>query len=214
MSVDILLTILRGLPYTLLITITAMAIGMVGGIPLVIARRSRWWAVRVVARYVIELLRGIPPIVWLFIIYFGLGTSIPSLSPLAASMIGLGAISCGYLAEIYRGGLAAVHVGQWEASLGLGMSMPDTVIRVVGPQVFRVSVPAAATYAIGLLKDSSVAYTIGVTELVYWANDQSRLTADAIGPFVLVAAVYIVMTVPCAWGARVLDARLRRRVAR
>lgn len=211
---DVLWVIIGGVPLTLLITVTALGIGALGGIPLVLARRSRFAAPRFIARAFIELLRGIPPIVWLFIVFFGFGTSIPQITPLIAAIVGLGLISCAYMAEIYRGGLSSISVGQWEAADALGMNHRSVLSRVIGPQVFRVSVPAAATYAIGLLKDSSVAYTIGVTEIVYFANDQARQTSDAITPFLLAAVVYIVMTIPCAWGARTLDAKLRERVAR
>lgn len=211
---DVLWTIIGGVPMTLFITVSALAIGALGGIPLVLARRSKHFAPRLIARAFIELLRGIPPIVWLFIVFFGFGTSIPQITPQLAAVIGLGLISCAYMAEIYRGGLSSISAGQWEAAEALGMNHRSVLARVIGPQVFRVSVPAAATYAIGLLKDSSVAYTIGVTEIVYYANDQARQTSDAITPFLLAAIVYIVMTIPCAWGARSLDSKLRERVAR
>ncbi|MGW0707049.1 amino acid ABC transporter permease [Streptomyces sp. NPDC002643] len=214
MNLDVLLTILQGAPVTLMLTAAAMGIGIVGGIPLALARRSGRLPVRFAARCVIELLRGIPPIVWLFVIIYGLGPSMPQIDPMTGAVVGLGVVSAAYMAEIYRGGVAAVHQGQWEASAALGMSGGDTLTRIVGPQVVRVSIPAAATYAIGLIKDSSVVFTIGVTELMYWANDQSRSTTDAIGPFLLVGAVYITMSVLCAWGARSLDAHLRKRVAR
>ncbi len=213
MSIDILLTILQGVPITLLLTLGALVLGAGGGIPLIAARQSGFRPLSFVAKTTIELLRGIPPIVWLFIIFFGLGNYV-RLDAMSAAVIGLGVISCGYMAEIYRGGLAAISQGQWEAAAALGMPRWATLARIIGPQVGRVSVPAAATYAIGLLKDSSVAFTIGVTDVLYWANDQSRLTTDAFGPFVLAALVYIVMTVPCAWGARALDASLRQRVTR
>lgn len=211
---DMFLTIVGGVPMTLLITVAALGIGAVGGIPLALARRSRFMVLRLVARTFIELLRGIPPIVWLFIIFFGFGTTLPQITPGMAAIIGLGIISCAYMAEIYRGGMSAIASGQWEAAEALGMNHRSVLSKVIGPQVFRVSVPSAATYAIGLLKDSSVAYTIGVTEIVFWANDQSRQTSDAIVPFLLAAVVYILMTVPCAWGARTLDSTLRERVAR
>jgi len=207
-------TILQGVPITLLLTGAALALGALGGIPLVIARQSPRWPIRMVARFLIELLRGIPPIVWLFIIYFGLGTSVLVVDATTAAIAGLGVISCAYMAEIYRGSLTAVHHGQWDAATALGMSRTTTIARVIGPQVFRVSVPASATYAIGLLKDSSVAYTIGVSEVVFWASAESHTTTDPVGPFLIATAIYIVMTIPCAWGARALDSRLRRRVAR
>lgn len=213
MSLDILFNILRGVPITLLLTIGALLIGALGAVPLLAARQSGFRPLAIVAKSVIELLRGIPPIVWLFIVFFGLSNWI-LLDAMTAAMLGLGVISCAYMAEIYRGGLAAVAKGQWEASAALGMPRTTVLARIIGPQVGRISVPAAATYAIGLLKDTSVAYTIGVTDILYWANDQSRLTTDAFGPFVLAAVVYIVLTIPCAWGSRALDTSLRKRVAR
>jgi polar amino acid transport system permease protein len=212
--VDTFLTILQGVPMTIGLTLAALAIGALGGIPLALGRRSNIPGVRFIAVSLIEILRGIPPIVWLFIIYFGLGTALQMLDPLTSAIIGLGLISCAYMAEIYRGGLSAITRGQWEAGEALGMGRQSLLTFIIGPQVFRVSVPAAASYAIGLLKDSSVAYTIGVSEIVYFANDQSRQSSDALGPFFLAALVYVIMTIPCAWATRALDARLRMRVAR
>jgi polar amino acid transport system permease protein len=211
---EVLTAILAGVPYTLLLTAAACAIGVVGGVPLALARRSSHIVPRAVARALIELLRGIPPIVWLFFVFFGVGTAFPQLDPLSAAILSLGLISCAYMAEIYRGGLSAIDAGQWEAGAALGMNRTDVLSKIIGPQVFRVSVPASATYAIGLLKDSSAAYTIGVTEVVFYANEQSRATSDAIVPFLFAALVYVVMTIPSAWASRTLDSRLRKRVAR
>lgn len=214
MAFEILRTVLQGIPTTLMLTAAGLGIGAIGGLPLVIARVSPVLALRALSRTLIEVFRGVPPLVWLFIIYFGLGTSFPQIDPLEASMVGLGVISCAYMAEIYRGGLAAIHVGQWEAAKALGMSRPATVRRVIAPQVLRLTVPATATYGIGLLKDSSVAFTLGVTEILYWANDQSRVLSDPIKPFAIAALVYIAMSAICAAFARSLDTRLRQRVAR
>lgn len=211
---DILLSILRGVPVTLGITVLAFAIGVVGGVPLALMRRSRIRVVSWLAVSIIEILRGIPPVVWLFIIFFGLGTSIPAMTSFAAAVIGLGIVSSAYLAEIYRGGLRAIKPGQWEAAEVLGMRHRSVLADVIGPQVARVSIPAAATYGIGLLKDSSVAYVIGVTEIVYYASEQSRQSVDALGPFLVAAAVYVLMTIPTAWATRSLDAAMRKRVAK
>lgn len=207
------MAVLGGLPATLLLSLLAFSIGTVGGIPLAVARQSKVAIIRLTAHAVIELLRGIPPIVWLFIVYFGFGSSMPGLSAMAAAAIGLGLISCAYMAEIYRGCLSAVSQGQWEAAAALGMRRRNVLVSVIGPQVARISIPAASTYAIGLVKDSSVAYAIGVTEILYYANRQSTVEMDAMVPFLYAALVYLAMTIPCAWGARSLDATLRKRVA-
>ncbi len=214
MGSDLVLTVLKGVPTTLLLTGVSLGIGIVGGLPFVVARVSDRRLLRVLSRSMIEVLRGIPPLVWLFIIYFGLGNSLPGIEPLQAAIIGMGLISCAYMAEIYRGGLAAVHHGQWEAGRALGMGSVAIVRKIIAPQVFRISVPATANYGIGLFKDSSVAFTLGVTEVLYWANERSRTTGDAIKPFLVAAVVYIVLSAVCAGLSRSLDKRLQRRVAR
>lgn len=208
------LTIFAGVPTTVLMTVAALALGTLGGIPLVLGRRSRFFIIRFVSRFLIETLRGIPPLVWLFLIFFGFGASMTWMTALMASIFGLGLISCAYMAEIYRGGLSAISIGQWEAAEALGMSRSSLLAKVIGPQVFRVSVPAAATYGIGLLKDSSVAFTIGVTDIMFRATAESHQTRDALTPFIIAGAVYVIITIPCAWGSRSLDARLKKRVAR
>ncbi|MEU0214802.1 amino acid ABC transporter permease [Streptomyces sp. NPDC006265] len=214
MTSDLFLAVLKGVPTTLLLTGASLGIGIVGGLPFVAARISNRRLLRVLSRSVIEVLRGIPPLVWLFIIYFGLGNSLPGIDPLQASIAGMGLISCAYMAEIYRGGLTAVHHGQWEAARALGMSSLATVRKIIAPQVFRISVPATANYGIGLFKDSSVAFTLEVTEVLYYANEQSRTTGDAIKPFLVAAVLYIVLSTVCAALSRSLDRRLQRRVAR
>ncbi|KIA71487.1 hypothetical protein ANMWB30_39900 [Arthrobacter sp. MWB30] len=211
---EALAVVSQGVTMTLLLTLSSFLLGAIGGIPLALARRSRIPAVRFISRAVIELLRGIPPLAWLFIIYFGIGTGVIELSSFAAAVIGFGLVASAYMAEIYRGGLTAIHEGQWEASDALGLSRGATLATVIGPQVLRVSIPAAATFAIGLLKDSSVASVIGVQDTIYWASHESTVSGDAIVPFLYAAGLYVAMTIPCAWATRLLDSRLRKRVAR
>jgi polar amino acid transport system permease protein len=211
---EFLEVVLLGVPMTLAITALAFVIGAVLGVPLALGRRSSWAPVRVLARLVIDVLRGIPPIVWLFIIFFGVGTDLIRLDPFEAAVVGFGLIAAGYLAEIYRGGLLAVHAGQFESAAALGMSPRTAMVRIIGPQALRVSLPSATTYAIGLLKDSSIAATIGATEIVFRATAESRSTGAGLEPFLVAAAVYIVLGTPLAWLSRAADARMRARVAR
>lgn len=211
---DHLAVVVQGVQMTLLVTVCSFALGAVGGVPLVLARRSRFASLRFAARAVIEIVRGIPPLVWLFILYFGIGSGAIKLDPFMAAIIGFGVVTSAYLAEIYRGGLTAISDGQWEASDALGMSRTATLATVIGPQVLRVSIPAAATYAIGLLKDSSIASVIGVQDIVFFAGQDASQTANGIVPFLWAAGLYIAMTIPCAWLTRRLDTTLRKRVAR
>lgn len=206
--------ILPGIRWTLVVTAVSLAIGLVLGAVLAAGLRSTRGPIRIGAKAVVDIIRGVPPIVWLFIIFFGIGNRVPDLPPLSAACAGLGVISAAYLAEIYRGGLLSVAHGQTEAAHALGMSGTDTMVRIVGPQAFRVALPGVTTYALALLKDSSIASTIGVTEILFFANDEAKVPGAGMVPFLLAALLYLLLGAPLAWVSRQLDARLRLRVAR
>src|SRR5215471_2325887 len=149
-----------GVANTVLLTSISFAFGAVLAIPVTLATRSPLLLLRTVGRGLVEFVRSIPVLVWLFIVFFGLPEEGLSPSPLVAAIATLSVVSAVYLSEIYRGGIAAIDRGQWEASHALGFGRLDTGSRIIGPQVLRVVVPPVATYGIGLLKDSALASTI------------------------------------------------------
>ncbi|MBN8952683.1 MULTISPECIES: amino acid ABC transporter permease [unclassified Rhizobium] len=204
----------RGLAWTVALTIGSFAIGAVLAVPLLAARRSRFLAARLLAAAVIQIIRAIPPILWLFIIFFGLGMSYFPINPFVAALSGLGLIAAANMAEIYRGALSSIHHGQWEASTALDLGRWYTMRDVVAPQAFRVALPSAASYLIGLMKETAVASTIGVTELVYQGNQLSQLTFRGLEIFAVVGLFYIFLSLPVAWLSRLTDAHLRSKVAR
>jgi polar amino acid transport system permease protein len=209
------LTLLSGLPTTVALSVLALAAGGLLGLPLMLARRARTWIVRVPANVLIDVLRAVPPIVWLFIIFFGLAETGIQLSPFVAAAVGLAAISAAYLAEVYRGGLMAVDKGQWEAGYALGLPSADTYRFVLAPQAWRAALPAAATYAIGLIKDTAIAYTIGVNEILFEANHEAQLgTASPLGLLAFAGALYALLSVGVGLASRRLDRRLRVATAR
>ncbi len=213
MSAD-LLAILRGLPWTVALTLGAFVAGAILGVPLVAARQSRILPLRFIAMVFIQIVRGIPPILWLFIIFFGLGMSVFPISPFNAALAGLGLIAAANMAEIYRGALASIHFGQWEASSALNLGRWSTLADVVAPQAFRVALPSAASYLIGLMKETAVASTIGVSELAFQGNQLSQLTFRGLEVFALVGMFYILLSLPVAWLSRVADGYLQAKVAR
>lgn len=207
--------ILGGLPTTLALSVLAIFGGAVVGLPLMLARRSSSFLFSAGARAIIDVFRAVPPIVWLFIIFFGLAETGVQLSPFTAAVVGLGAISAAYLAEIYRGGLMAVDQGQWEAGQALGLRTRDTYRYVLGPQAWRVALPAATTYAIALIKDTSLAYTIGVNEILFRANHEAQLgAASALNVLLFAGVLYAILSLATGLFARRLDAKLRGAVAR
>jgi len=206
---EVLKVVIIGTPWTILITAAAFLFGVIGGIPLVFARRSRFRLVRGPTILVIDFLRAFPPIVWLFIIYFGLSVDFIRLSPLNAALVGFGVISTAYLAEIYRGSILAVNRGQWEAAQALGLSRFRVFVDIIAPQAVRVAIPASATYVIGLLKDSAIASTIGVQEITFHASREALRTLQGLQSFGIAAVVYILLSLPLSWLSRRLDARFR-----
>jgi polar amino acid transport system permease protein len=206
--------ILVGIPLTIVLTLIAFAIGATLGLPLCAMRMSRNVFVRFLATALILVLRAIPPIVWLFIIFFGIGFGYLQLDPFSSAAIGLGLITAANMAEIYRGALSAIHAGQWEAANALSLSPRHRFIDVVGPQLMRISLPSAATYVIGLLKDSAVASAIGVHEIAFQAYHVSQETFRGLDVYAAAGLLYILISLPIAWLARWTDLRLRARVAR
>lgn len=210
---ELLLNLLRGVPATLALTAGGFAIGAILGVPLVLMRKSTHFLPRFLARCFIDVARGIPPVVWLFIIFFGLGTGLIRLTSLQAGIIGLGLVSAAYLAEIYRGGFMALHPGQSEAATALGMPQTDILRFITAPQVLRVSIPPMATFFVGLLKDSTVASTIGVRDIMMYTSQAAQAQSGGFAPFLLAAILYILLSVPVALFSRVMDEKLRGRLS-
>ncbi|HWD12109.1 amino acid ABC transporter permease [Pseudochrobactrum sp. sp1633] len=206
--------IIRGLPWTVALTVSALAVGTVLGLILMLMRRSKFWPLRLLAVAYINLVRGIPPLVWLFVIFFGLGTGTITISPFMAALTGFGMIAGANMAEIFRGGMMAVHHGQFEAAEALNLNRYHAFKDVIAPQMLRVSLPSAASYAIGLLKDSAIASAIGVTELAYQGSQLSQMTFRGLEVFAVVALLYILLSLPVAWLSRTADLYLRAKVAR
>ncbi|WP_296746956.1 amino acid ABC transporter permease [Mesorhizobium sp.] len=211
---DMAVTILLAVPYTLALTALAFSLGAALGIPICALRLTKIPLLKPLVGAFILIVRSIPPLVWLFLIYFGLGSGVIQLNAFAAACIGLGLITAVNMAEIYRGSLAAIHHGQWEASTALGMPRWNQLSEIIAPQLARISLPAAATYAIGLLKDSAVASAIGVPELAYAAYHISQQTFRGLDVYAVVALIYIAMSLPIAWVSRTVDKKMRARVAR
>jgi len=162
---DILLTLLRGAGYTLLITLACSATALVVGLAVAIARElGGVWTARLLSTLV-YVLRGIPMLVLLFIVFFGLpgiGVDVP---PIFAMMLSLGLISGAYLAEVFRGALAAVNANEVLAAQSMGFTRFETLRLIKLPQMIRFSVPGMVNELTSVLKYSPFAYTVGISEI-------------------------------------------------
>ncbi|MBJ6761663.1 ABC transporter permease subunit [Myxococcaceae bacterium JPH2] len=194
---------------TLLVSVLAMALAIPMGVLLALARLYGNGVVSRASTLYVELLRGTPVLLQLYVLYYGLA-GVLRLDALSASVLGLGLNYAAYEAEVYRAGVQAVPRGQLEAALSLGMSLRLALRRVVMPQAFRVALPGVTNDFIALLKDSSLVSVISVVELT------KRMTITAVDvrswlvPGALCAALYLAMSYPLARLARRLEARLER----
>lgn len=214
MSTAYITVFIWGLAWTAALTLGSFTIGAILGAPLLAARTNRLALVRVPTLIAIQIIRAIPPMLWLFIIFFGVGMTYFPISPFVAALCGLGLIAGANMAEIYRGALNAVHAGQWEACAALDLGRWSTMKDIIAPQALRVAIPTTASYLIGLMKETAVASTIGVAELAYQGNQLSQLTYRGLEIFAVVGLFYILLSLPVAWLSRKADAALRSKVAR
>src|SRR3954470_6168201 len=172
----IVLAIAGGALWTLALTFVALVIGIAFGALLCAMRTSQSRLLSAIAALLILTFRSVPPIVWLFLIFFGIGADFVQISAFQAAAIGLGLITGANLGEIFRGSLAAIHHGQWEAARALSLPGYSRFVDIIGPQLLRVALPSVATYSIGLLKDTAIASVIGVQEIAFQASHISQRT--------------------------------------
>ncbi|KIQ08064.1 amino acid ABC transporter permease [Rhodococcus sp. MEB064] len=208
-----MLSVLLGLPLTLVVTAGSLLLGTLLAVPLTLGLQSRYWLVWLACRAVVDIVRGVPPIVWLFVLFYGVSIGAIQLSALVAGIGALAIVAAAYLAEIFRGASKALHHGQSEAATALGLSKRTAFISVIVPQVWRAAIPGYTNYAIALLKDSSIVSIVGVSEIVDRAGQLSRSTDLGVLVFLLAGLVYVVLSILIGIGSRAADARIRARVA-
>lgn len=198
----------EGALVTLVLTLASMAVATVLGLGLALVRFEGGWLGRGAGLYV-EVVRGTPLLLQLYLLYFGLAPWI-SLGPWTAAICGLGFNYAAYEAEIYRGALLTVPVGQWEAGAALGMSRALVYRRIVLPQALRRALPGMTNDLISLLKDSSLVSVLTVVELT------KRMTIVAVDnhgwfmPGLLCAALYAGLGYPFTRLARRWEAERQR----
>ena len=201
-----LITLLGGWPTTVKVAIGALLFALIFGLVIALLRLSRWRWLRVPAIAYIEFFRGTPLLVQLFVIYFGLPDADIEPTPFQAAIIGMGLNGAAYLAEIYRAGIEAIHRGQMEAALSLGMTPSRAMQYIILPQAVRTMLPPITSFAIVMLKDTAVISVIAAPEIMFYARNLVTETLQSAVVYSMAGAVYLCMTIPMAR----LVARLER----
>lgn len=205
--------LLEGAQVTVEIAVLGMLLAITLGLPIALARMYGPAPLRWLALGYVEFFRGIPVLLLLYFLYYGLPDVAASwglplrMTAMQAAVLGFGINYAAYEAEIYRAGIAAVPAGQWEAAASLGMSAPLTFRRIILPQALRTILPPMTNDFVALFKDTSVVSIIAVVELSKEYQTLSKTSLKYVEIGLVTAALYLVMSVPLGYLSRYLEKR-------
>ncbi|MBI4384526.1 MAG: ABC transporter permease subunit [Nitrospinae bacterium] len=199
--------LLKGAGMTVLISVTAMAVAIALGLAVALLRIAGGRFLKPLAVAYIEIVRGTPLLLQLYIVYYGLPNIGVSLNAFMAAVLALGVNYSAYEAEVYRAGLAAIPKGQTEAGFSLGMTLPMIYRRILIPQAVKIVLPPATNDFISLFKDSSLVSIIAIVELTKTYNILAVSSLRYLELGALTAALYLSMSLPLAY----LTSKLERK---
>jgi cystine transport system permease protein len=198
---------------TLPLTAVSFVIGLAIAVGVALARMSSRRVLSVPARFYISIIRGTPLLVQLFIVFYALPQFGIVIDPFPAAVIAFSLNVGGYAAEVVRSSILSVAHGQWEAAESLGMTYVQTLWYIVFPQAARIAVPPLSNTLISLVKDTSLASTILVTELLRTAQLAAAPTFDFFALYGVAAIYYWVICLILGFGQTRLETELSKHVA-
>lgn len=204
------LRLLPGAGETMLITISSFGLALFLAVLIEFARKSGARGIGCAVGFYIEIVRALPILAILYIIYFGLPGVGLTFSPFVSGTIGLGIVYSTYLAEVLRAGVESLHCGQREAALAAGMTPLQAFKLIVLPQAIRVVLPPLLVSLISLLKDSSICALIAVNELTLGGRVIMSESFLPLHVFILVGAIYFIIAWPMSLFVRWVEPRLNR----
>ena len=185
---------MKGIKITILISLIGVALGSILGAFVALMKLSKIKIISWIASIYIEILRGTPMLVQVFIVFFGITAALGlDISALVCGTIALVINSSAYIAEIIRAGINAVDKGQMEAARSLGLNYRQTMKSVIMPQAKNI-LPALGNEFVTLIKESSIVSTIGVGEIMFNAQVVQGISFDPFTPLLVAAALYFVLT--------------------
>ena len=204
-------TLIRALPVVLELALGAMALALVLGLLVALARISTLKPLRAVAVVFVEVIRGTPLLVQLVYIYFVLPAIGIDIDPVPAGILGLGLNYGAYLSEVFRSAILSVESGQTEAALSLGYTPRAALWRVVIPQSFTVSLGPIGNYFIAMVKDTALTSAIAVTEVLKTANILNSQTFQTTEIYTAAALLYLAVSLPLSRIVILLERKARSR---
>ena len=198
---------------TIPLAVVSFAVGLVLALVLALMRLSRRWWLSGIARAYISVVRGTPLLVQLFVIFYGLPSIGVVIDPWPSAVVAFSINVGGYAAEVIRAAIRSVPKGQWEAAYMIGMSHATALRRIILPQAARVSVPPLSNTFISLVKDTSLASLILVTELFRQAQRVAAFSQEFMLLYLEAALVYWAICLVLSTAQGSLETRLDRYVA-
>lgn len=190
--------LMLGAATTIAITLGSLLVAIVLGLALALIKLMHIRPVNWLINGYVELFRNTPVLVQVFIIYFGLPSIGLNIDPFPAAIIGLGLNGGAVLSEVFRAGLGAIHHGQREAALAVGMTPWDSLRFIILPQTWRITLPPLGNYAIALLKDTAIVSAIAAPEIMFWARNLVTSTFETTFVYILAAMIYFCLSFPLA----------------
>lgn len=200
--------VFSGISYTLGITAVGFSTGLLLGFLLSRFRESKNPLLVAFARFYVSIMRGVPMIVVLFMLYFALPYVDIKLSALTCAFIAFGMVSSAYISEIFRASMAAIDKGQWEAARALGLPQNLIVRKIILPQAIRIAVPPLGNVLIDMVKSTSLAAMISVPDIFQNAKIVGGREWDFMSMYILVALIYWSLTTLFEY----LQSRLERKL--
>ena len=203
-----LLFLVAAIRWTVALTLAAFAGGALLGLVVAVLRVSAFWPLRFVAAGFIQIVQGTPLLVILFVFFFGLSIVGLPVRPWIAAAAAFSIYAAAFLGEIWRGALQSIAKTQWEAGASLGLGFIDQLRYVIIPQAVRVAIPPTIGFLVQLIKNTSLAATIGFVELTRGGQLTTASTFQPFTVYLTVAAFYFLMCFPLTQLSRVLERKL------
>ncbi|MBN8253529.1 amino acid ABC transporter permease [Priestia flexa] len=200
--------------YTIPLTLISFVLGLILAILTALGRLSSIKIFNIIARVYVSLIRGTPLLVQLFIIFYGLPTLDITIDPFIAAIIGFSLNVGAYASEIIRAAILSIPKGQWEAGYSIGMTYAQALKRIILPQAARVSIPPLSNSFISLIKDTSLASLILVTEMFRRAQEIAATNYEFLLLYTEAALLYWIMCTILSIVQGRIEAKLDRYVSR
>ncbi|MFB9757350.1 amino acid ABC transporter permease [Ectobacillus funiculus] len=203
-----------GLYFTIPLTLITFVLGIILAFFIAIARLSSFKLLVAIAKFYVWIFRGTPLLVQIFILFYGLPSIGITLDPFSAAVIGFTLNKGAYSSEIIRAAILSIPKGQWEAAYSIGMTKRQAMRRIILPQAIRVSIPPLGNSFISLVKDTSLAATITVTELFQKGQQIAAATYEPLWLYIEVAFIYLLFSTVLSYLQTLLENRFERSVAK